>query len=116
MARQTKVILIDDIDGGEADETVSFALDGTTYEIDVSADKATRLRTALEPFVGKARPIRGERGRGRARRSRGDEAGRLTREQSAEIRRWARDHDFPVSERGRIAAEIVKAYQEAHKG
>ncbi|MBO3749600.1 Lsr2 family protein [Streptosporangiaceae bacterium NEAU-GS5] len=115
MARQTKVILVDDIDGERADETVSFALDGTAYEIDLSEDKARKLRDAFAPFVDRARRVRADRGRGRVIRTRNDEqALRLSRELSADIRRWAREHDYPVSTRGRIAADVVKAYQEVH--
>jgi Lsr2 len=55
MAKTVIVKLTDDIDGGDADETISFALDGRTYEIDVSSENAARLRSAFEPFVGKAR-------------------------------------------------------------
>ena len=33
MARKVQVVLEDDIDGGEAAETISFALDGKTYDL-----------------------------------------------------------------------------------
>ena len=42
MAQKVQVLLVDDLDGGEATETVAFSLDGTTYEIDLSSDNATQ--------------------------------------------------------------------------
>ena len=67
MAQKVQIILEDDLDGGEADETVSFALDGTSYEIDLNEDNATKLREALATYVGHARKVTGSRGRGRRR-------------------------------------------------
>jgi len=55
MAKTVIVKLTDDIDGDDADETVSFALDGRSYEIDLSSKNAARLREAIEPFIAKAR-------------------------------------------------------------
>ncbi len=65
MAKTVIVKLTDDIDGGDADETVHFALDGKSYEIDVSTDNAAKLRQALEPFIGRAR-VRGSQAGARA--------------------------------------------------
>jgi hypothetical protein len=114
MAKHTQVILIDDLDGGDANETVAFAIDGTSYEIDLSDGNAKRLREALSPFVGKARRAESVPTRGR-RRGAGVGAQRaMSREKSAEIRAWAKQHGHPVSERGRIAASIVEAYEAAH--
>ncbi|MEC9052532.1 MAG: Lsr2 family protein, partial [Actinomycetota bacterium] len=62
MAQKVQIILEDDLDGGEADETVSFALDGTSYEIDLNEDNATKLREALATYVGHARKVTGSRG------------------------------------------------------
>src|SRR5918911_1549077 len=69
MAQKVQVILVDDVDGGEAAETVSFALDGVSYEIDVSEKNATALREALAPWVGHARRVGGRSSGGRARSS-----------------------------------------------
>lgn len=55
MAQTVIVQLTDDIDGGEADETISFALSGNTYEIDLSVENASRLRDAFAPFIEKGR-------------------------------------------------------------
>lgn len=112
MARHTQVILIDDLDGSEASETINFALDGTFYEIDLSEGNAKRLREALQPFVGSARRTDPPQPRGR-RRGGGSQRS-MSREKSAEIRAWAKAHGHPVSERGRIAQSIVEAYEAAH--
>ncbi|GAA4574554.1 histone-like nucleoid-structuring protein Lsr2 [Planotetraspora kaengkrachanensis] len=114
MAKHTQVILIDDLDGGEANETVAFAIDGTSYEIDLSDGNAKRLRDALSPFVGGARRAESGSTRGRRRGVSGSAQRAMSREKSAEIRAWAKSHGHPVSERGRIAASIVEAYDAAH--
>ncbi|WP_067462523.1 histone-like nucleoid-structuring protein Lsr2 [Actinomadura macra] len=108
MAQKVEVLLVDDIDGGEADETVSFSLDGTTYEIDLSKKNAAKLRTGLEPFVAGARKARKTTGRaGRTRTTN-------SRERSAEIREWAKSNGIKVNERGRIPANVIEKYEAAH--
>lgn len=108
MAQKTIVILTDDIDGGEADETVSFSLDGVSYEIDLNAENAAKLRDAFSYWVGHARRQGGRRATGRRRPAGG--GGALSRSESAEIREWARANGFKVSDRGRIPAEVREAY------
>ncbi|MEV0586895.1 Lsr2 family protein [Nonomuraea sp. NPDC050310] len=111
MAKQIQEILIDDLDGGEANETVGFAIDGISYEIDLSEGNAKKLRDALSPFVQSAR----KSGSGVARRRGGRGSSRqMTREQSSEIRAWAKSRGLNVSERGRIAKTIVDEYERAH--
>jgi hypothetical protein len=107
MAQKVKIILVDDLDGGSADETVRFGLDGVSYEIDLSSGNAAELRSAVERFVPHARKTSG----GRATRSRVS-AGR--NQDSAKIRQWARDNGYAVNSRGRIQAEIQEAYQKAN--
>jgi len=108
VATQIQKILIDDLDGGTANETVSFAIDGNYYEIDLSDENAKKLREALNPFVTHAR--RAEPTPSRRRRS----SRSTSREKSAEIRSWAKAQGLPVSERGRIAASVVERYEQAH--
>src|SRR3954467_2454641 len=67
MAQKVQVILVDDVDGGEAAETVSFALDGVSYEVDLSEKNASALRDALGPWVGHARRVGGRSSGGRSR-------------------------------------------------
>jgi hypothetical protein len=104
MARKTQVVLLDDVDGGMADETVTFALDGVEYEIDLSTSNAVRLREALAPWVSGGRRI-GGRARSARRGSTRSSGGRNT-----EIREWARTNGYTVSDRGRIPAEVKAAF------
>jgi Lsr2 len=108
MAQKVTVELEDDLDGGPADETVRFGVDGSEYEIDLSKKNATALRRKLAPFIDHARKA----GRG-ARRRPGRTAS--NRERSADIRAWAKDQDIAVSERGRIPASVTEQYEAATK-
>lgn len=111
MAQRTHVLLIDDLDGSSADETVTFGLDGTAYEIDLSAENAGLLRKSLADYVSRGRRSGASRGFGRRR------GGRPAGSQSAdtaEVRSWARDNGYAVNDRGRVAADILAAYQAAH--
>lgn len=115
MAQQVQVVLVDDLDGGEAEETVSFALDGVSYEIDLNAENAARLRDELAPWVGHARRVGGRSGGGRRSGSRGrSSSSSSSGVDTAAVRDWARKKGYKVSERGRISAEVMEAYQAAH--
>ncbi|MDQ6850695.1 MAG: Lsr2 family protein [Actinomycetota bacterium] len=106
MAQKHIVQLIDDLDGEAASETVAFALDGTQYEIDLSADNAARLRDSLAVYVASARRSArtGPRSVPRGRPHRVD------REQTAAIREWARKNGHRVGEKGRIPSQVLEAY------
>jgi hypothetical protein len=106
MAQKVQVVLVDDMDGGGADETVAFAIDGASYEIDLSHANAARLREAFAPYVGHAR--KAVRGAGRRSSRAGKGAGN-----SAEIRKWAKSQGLQVNARGRIPAAIVSQYEAA---
>jgi hypothetical protein len=108
MAQKVNIILVDDIDGSEAAEAVSFALDGKEYAIDLNAKNAQKLRDALAPYVAHAR-----RESGRSRRGRSTPAARGG-STAAEIRAWARDNGYKVPDRGRVAADVKAAYEKAH--
>ncbi len=118
MARKVQVILSDDLDDSvPADETVTFALDGTTYEIDLSEKNAAEMRDAFGKYVSAARKVSGRSsgrasGAGRSRATGG--GGRMDREQAGAIRDWARKNGHAVSDRGRIPASVVEAYEAAH--
>lgn len=107
MARKTYVELIDDLTGDKAEETVSFALDGVAYEIDLSEENAAKLREELGNWTEKARRVGG-------RRARGTSGSRSSSNDSAKIREWAREAGYEVPDRGRISGTIRKAYEEAH--
>lgn len=103
----TLVELTDDIDGGKAVQTVQFAFDGHQYEIDLSKKNANALSKALKPYVDSARKVRASRVRAGTSR-RGAQQPNLS-----EIRAWAKSNGYDVSDRGRIPAAVLEAYQAA---
>ncbi|HZY75513.1 MAG TPA: Lsr2 family protein [Jatrophihabitantaceae bacterium] len=111
MVQKHIVQLEDDIDGGPAVETVTFALDGVNYEIDLSAKNAGKLRDNLAVYVahGRRQQRLGVRSAG-ARRASGRPA-RADREQTQAIREWARKNGHKVGDKGRIPAHILEAYE-----
>jgi len=109
MAQKVTVALEDDLEGGAADETVRFGLDGTDYEIDLSTKNANAFRRKLAPFIDHARKT----GRGPRRRPGRSAA---SRERSGGIRAWAKEQGIAVSDRGRIPASVVEQYEAATKG
>ena len=113
MAKQVITLLTDDLDGGEADRTLEFGLDGVTYTIDLSDKNIGKLRKALDPYLAVA--TRTGRGSGEsrsvARRNAAGTPARAGREQNQAIREWAAKNGYELSERGRIPRNIVEAYQ-----
>jgi hypothetical protein len=108
MSKSVSVIVTDDIDGSEDAETVSFGLNGVTYEVDLGKKNRARLEKALAPFIEAGRRVpRGGRRRG-ASRSGGPSADR------ADVRAWARTAGLKVSQRGRISSDIMRQYEAAH--
>lgn len=113
MAQKVTVTLVDDLDGGAAEETVEFGIDGVSYEIDLGSDNATKLRDALGGYVAHARRAGGRRkpaGRPAGRSSGGGGRASVDREQNAAIREWARKRGMNVSDRGRIPSDVLEAY------
>jgi len=108
MAQKIQVLFTDDIDGGEAEGTVRFAIAGTEYEIDLSAQHGEELRGIFQNYIAHARKVGGTARRG---------AGRAARKPSAidtvAARAWARENGYAVKERGRVPAELVAKYREA---
>jgi Lsr2 len=113
MAQKVNIVLVDDIDGSEAEETVPFSLDGRDFEIDLNAHNAQKLRDALAPYVGHARRAGGGRSSRRATKSSGSSSSG-NGASPAEIRQWARENGWEVPERGRVATEVREAYAAAH--
>ncbi|WP_022902027.1 histone-like nucleoid-structuring protein Lsr2 [Humibacter albus] len=110
MAKKTTVILVDDIEDVEIEngngETVFFALDGISYEIDLNDKNAKALRDALKPFVDAGRrTARSTRGVASAR------ASRSSKEDLGAVREWLRSHGHTVSDRGRIPASLMDEYR-----
>ena len=125
MAQRQVTVFIDDVTGDELEsgETVNFALDGVEYQIDLSEEHADELRKAFAPYVLKGRRTGGRYARGggasagKPRRSADsaspDTSGESKRDTQA-IREWAQANGHKVSDRGRIPASVVKAYEAAH--
>jgi hypothetical protein len=113
VAQRTILELVDDLDGGKADETVTFALDGVEFEIDLSADNAARLRDALAEFVGHARRVGGRKQRGAGAPKAATNGNGKPDTQA--VREWARSQGEQVAERGRVPQALVIRFQEAHQ-
>jgi hypothetical protein len=113
MAQVTKVRLVDDLDGSEADESISFTLDGNALEIDLSTENAEKLRDILAPYIAAAR--RGDRQPVR-RQQPMSAASAAPREATGPIREWAAANGFKISARGRISAHVIKAYENRSAG
>jgi hypothetical protein len=125
MAQRTVVQLVDDIDGTEIPdnqgETVTFALDGATYEIDLTDQNARQLRDAVQVYIANGRRIGGGRARSAGtagvptqRRSGGTSSVKRDPEQTKAIKEWARANGHKVAERGRISQSVLEAYEAAH--
>ncbi len=113
MATITRTYQVDDLDGSEEDvRTVQLSLDGTNYEIDLSATNASRLRERLARYVEHGTRLTPQRTRQAKRSSKPAPAGR---DQTHAIREWARQNGFEVSERGRISKSIQEAFDAAHQ-
>ena len=130
MAQRVEILLLDDIDGSKADDTVRFGLDGQQYEIDLNAANATALRAVVEPYAEHARrttAANGKRKTGSAASralpkamfrsaSASSQSGQLDATRRAEIRAWAKTSGQfgDVPERGRLSSSIIAAYNAAH--
>lgn len=103
MAQQVKVLLIDDLDGSDADETVKFGLDGRDYEMDLTSDHAAELREVLSRYVSVSRKL-----------SKLGAPMKKTiiapQRDNRAVREWANANGYSVSDRGRIPEDIVEAY------
>ena len=109
MAQKVHIVLVDDLDGSEATESVSFGLDGTSYEIDLNDANAAALRESLAGYIGHARKV-GTAGR----RGRKSSAPSASGPSAKEIRDWARANGHDVPDRGRVSAEVREAYDAAN--
>lgn len=99
MAQRIEVILVDDLDGSPAKETIQFSIDGNHYEIDLSEDNAKEFRAAFRKYVRKGRSVKAT----------------SPKNEAAEIRKWAAENGFEVNERGRLRRDVVEAYREAQR-
>jgi hypothetical protein len=111
VATETITRLVDDLDGGAAERTIVFGWDGHTYEIDLSKKNITAFEKALKPYLAAARTTRSTITRVPRRGARSGPATKRADLQS--IRDWARANGHDVSDRGRIAASVIEAYDAA---
>ena len=109
MAKQVITVITDDLDGGDADQTVEFGFDGVNYTIDLSEKNVGRLRKALDPYLAVATKVGRTGGTGRLA-ARAAQPARSNRDQNQAIREWAVKNGYEVSERGRIPTTIVEAF------
>lgn len=112
MAQQVYIVMVDDVDGSAASETVTFALDGVSFEIDLNGDNAARFRLSLEEYTRAGRRVAGSRPGGKTTTARASTTGT----DSTAVREWARSNGHKVSERGRIKADVLEAYRAANGG
>ena len=108
MAQKIQTLFIDDIDGGDAEGTVRFGLDGTDYEIDLNAKHTEDLHNAFASYVTHARKVGGTARRGVTRGSR-----RASTVDTVAVRAWAREQGIGIKDRGRVPADVVARYQES---
>lgn len=112
MAQKVEIQIIDDLDGGRGDETIVFSFEGKQYEIDLSTKNAKKLRDTLGRYASAGRKVTASR----------KPAGRRVVRRvvvpagpsNAEVREWARANGYPVAGRGRLNADIMVKFQEAH--
>lgn len=116
MAQKTRILLTDDLDGSEASETVAFAIDGVTYEIDLTDEHARKLRESVSDYVASARTLSGRRAPSTKRAATKTTGAQLSgdRPDTQQVREWAKEHGIEVSERGRLSNDLIVRFQEAN--
>ena len=108
MAQKIQTLFIDDIDGGEAEGTVRFALDGAEYAIDLSSQHTDELKNALSKYIQYARKI------SKTTRQPATRGGRRSSTiDTVAVRAWARENGVDIKERGRVPADVIAKYQAA---
>ncbi|MGO3327327.1 histone-like nucleoid-structuring protein Lsr2 [Gordonia sp. (in: high G+C Gram-positive bacteria)] len=109
MAKRTVIKIVDDIDGAELDEyeTVRWSLDGKSYEFDTSPEHAEEFRNHVATYVAASRSV------GRVSQRRATNSARPAANTRV-IRQWANENGFTVSDRGRIPADVIAAYEAAN--
>ena len=112
MSQKTRLVLVDDIDGSPAAETIRFSLDGVEYEADLNEAHAEALRESFAEWIGPARRVSGRK-RVAGRRSSSSSTPASTSD-TAKVREWARQNGYTVSDRGRIPSNVREAYELAN--
>jgi hypothetical protein len=113
VAQKVLTTLTDDLDGSDANETITFGLDDVTYEIDLNAKNSAKLRAALDPFVAAGRRMSGSRSRSRLGSRRSNNSRSTSGVDPAAVRAWAASNKIKVSPRGRIPAAVIEQFRAA---
>lgn len=114
MAQKKHVVLIDDLDGSPASETVAFSLDGAEYEVDLNEAHAEALRESFAEWIGHARSVSGRKRSGGRRAGASSTTASVSASDTAKVREWARQNGYTVSNGGRIPASVREAYELAN--
>jgi len=115
MAQKTQIILTDDLDGSEATQTITFAFQGTSYEIDLNDEHAASIEESFAEWISNARKATSGRSTGAAARSSAGRASSTAKRGDLDaVRAWARENGHEVSDRGRVSNKILEAYDAAH--
>jgi hypothetical protein len=109
MAQKIQTLLLDDLDGSEADETVRFGLDGASYEIDLSEAHARELRDSLARYAGAGRKVNPLRGAPARKTVRSASNGY----DSTEVRDWAKAQGIEIKDRGRVPSDVIAKFKAA---
>lgn len=128
MAKETVTRLVDDLDGTEAIETITF--DGRSIDLNARnvkrihklLDEGERARARVEAdrkaslaeFLEASRPAVVVEKVRRSRHRVLAPGGRLARTESVAIRTWAASKGYKVAPRGRVAKVIVDEYRAEH--
>ncbi len=109
MAQKVQTLLVDDLDGSEAEGTVLFGLDGAQYEIDLSTAHAEELRSVLGRYAKAGRKVAGVTRRPGRTQGKAAANGYSTNE----VRAWAKANGLEIKERGRVPADVVAKFRAA---
>jgi Lsr2 len=113
MAQKIQTLYVDDLDGSAAEGTVTFGLEGSTYEIDLNAEHRAALRDMMSTYIQAGRKISGA-GRGRTAGRGSQRSG--DRPDAKQVREWAKENGMTINDRGRIPEEFMVKFQSAHTG
>ncbi|MEV5776839.1 Lsr2 family protein [Streptomyces antimycoticus] len=118
MVQKVVTTYVDDLTGEESEEigTHTVLIDGAGVELDLSSRSYDQLLEALSPYLNAkgARRVRGSITNGSAARGKRQPATPSGRQDTAEIRAWARENGYEVNNRGRVPATVREAYAKAN--
>src|SRR4051794_38783244 len=126
LARVVMALLVDDEDGDEATQTIPFAYRGVEYEIDLSERQVTALDAMLAPYLEKARPVMAKRTKARRATAKATKSSKSSKSAKpskssvpadpSQVRAWAKRQGIAVADRGRVSADVMRQYRDAHGG